>query len=101
MTFPENLEVFFLDFGQDVLVGPEGEQTTIRAIFDNAHHHADDGLASFSTVSPRLTCKSSDAVAMPQGTRVALEVRGVETVYRVADLHPDGTGITEVQLHRL
>lgn len=95
----ENLDDFFLntDFSRDVLVGPVGSEVTIRAIFDNAYFSVEDSSSHVSTVKPFITCKTSDTTAMARGTRVV--IGGV--AYRVADKRPDGTGISEVDLHKL
>jgi hypothetical protein len=94
----ENIDLFFnlTEFAQEVQIGPVGNQTTIRAIFDNEFWQMEEGVAAVSTSQPKITCRSMDVQNKPTGTPVY--VSGVQ--YRMADKRPDGTGITEVYLHR-
>jgi hypothetical protein len=96
--FQENFNDFFNlnDFAQPVLLGEVGLEVTISAIFDNAHEAFSEN-PGVSTVQPKLTCKTSDLPADAQALRVVVGTQP----YRIADVRPDGTGITELWLRRV
>ncbi len=93
----ENLDDFLdiTEFAQAVQVGPLGSEVTINAVFENAHFTVDEGVSGFSTTQPAILCKSTDIEDYSQGSRVV--VGGTE--YEIVDIRPDGTGMSEVQLH--
>jgi hypothetical protein len=99
MAFVESFDVFMSDFAQTVEIGPIGQETSIQAIFDNKFFEiTDGGFAPIHTTEPMITCVTSQLAAANavQNTRVV--VASVE--YYITALKPDGTGITEVELHR-
>lgn len=88
--------------GEGVLVGPEGSETEIQALFDNAFYGINEGYVQQATLNPVLTCDSADVDHLPKGTRFVVgAVDGVGGVaYKLAGKRPDGTGITEVDLQK-
>lgn len=90
MSFVEDLSVFFADFG--VPATPEsGDPFTV--IFDKAHIEALGG--EISTTQPVSLAQDVDVVALVCRTSL-LTINGVQ--YRLQDKHPDGTGLTLLQL---
>lgn len=95
----EDLDDFFEmeDFAEPVVVGSGDSQVTINAIFDNAFYAEDEsGYSKQASVQPMLTCKTLDIAPFPKGTQVIVRA----TTYKIVALRPDGTGITEVDLHK-
>jgi hypothetical protein len=92
----DDLDVFLADFSEAVLKGEAGQETTIRAIFDNESYFIEDGYAAVATVQPKLTCKTSDVADFVEGMRFV--VGGV--VYRGKKHTQDGHGFSEVELFR-
>lgn len=98
----EDLDDFLAldEFAQEVVLGPVGQQRTIRAIFENGHYAMDDGLAPVSVSSPRLTVKAADVAGVRKGT----PVMAAGTQYLIQDIQPDetpgGPGMAEVWLKR-
>jgi hypothetical protein len=87
---------FAADLGA-MLAGPFGELVTIasrpvRAIFDAAYADA-LGVAGSA---PVLTCASADVATVARGAPV--RVRGA--AFTVANIQPDGTGVTVLILER-
>ena len=64
----------------------------VRALFDAAY--AD--VLGVASIAPALTCASADVAHAVRGS--AVTVRGV--AYTVANLQPDGTGVTVLILER-
>ena len=84
--FVEDKGVYFTDFGEPAVIA--GKSATV--IFDNAF------LASLDVESanPVCLCADEDVAGVAQGASVLL--RG--TSYKVAGVHPDGTGFTMLEL---
>lgn len=93
----EDLPIFIGDFGEAVTFGTGGAAFTRNAIFDEAHFLEADPMADVSSRKPMLTLLTSDAATVTRGLQVT--IRGVN--YRVSDIQPNGTGITELVLYKL
>jgi len=76
----------------------EGETAELEGIFQDAHEVVLSGdTIGASTVMPALTVATSQLpTTAAEGDD--LEIRGIN--YRVADLQPDGSGMTRVILER-
>jgi high-affinity K+ transport system ATPase subunit B len=74
--------------GEEITVGG----TAVWAIVDNEYVEA----LSVTGTQPVATCRSSDVTGVTRATTV---VRGGVT-YRVANIEPDGTGMTLLRLER-
>ena len=98
MTFKDDINNdidFFLnneEFAVDVLYN----SVTIQGIFDDAFvSGAEDGVGVITT-DPQILMKTSDLSSIAQG-----DIMNVNSVdYKVAEWHPDGTGMTLVLLSR-
>ena len=95
----EDLDDFFStkEHAQTVLIGPAGQETSIKAIFESDYHKVEEVYSGISSVLPTLICKTEDVASVSQKTRVV--IAGI--AYRVVDKRPDGTGITEMPLNRV
>ena len=96
MAFSEDLDPLFADFGVDIRITPKvGMRYTLTGIFDIAHYEYDDvSGVGLEGRQPRLVCRSSDLHDPQHGDQV--EVEG--TTYRITNIQPDGTGVTELWL---
>ena len=81
----ENIDAFLVDFGTDAVIGGE----TVRGIFDSAYAEA-FGLVAGTT--PVLIVHSD------VGASVGDAVTVLGSDYLVAEVHPDGTGISRLVL---
>lgn len=87
MALDEDFAEFMADFGVSAKVGA----TVITGIFDNAEADTFGLVANTRSV---LTVATEDIPAAAVGTSVV--VNG--TTYTIAELQPDGTGITRLML---
>lgn len=84
------------DFGIDVKVDPDSSNSTFKAIYDAGHIEIDNGISLVSTVEPQLLARDSDITTLTQGSVVELN----STRYVIADVQPDGTGMTVLRIHK-
>lgn len=91
MPFAEDLAPFFSIAGFATAVVFNGA-LSVNAIFDNAYFEAEQTVGT----QPQLTCKTADLATVAVGASVV--VNG--TSYTVANIEPDGTGVSVVQLQR-
>lgn len=82
----ENLSPFFADFGTTATIGGG----TVMGIFDNGFKDS-FGLGS---TEKAFTCSSSAISNLAYGDSVTINA----VAYTVAEVHPDGTGMTRVLL---
>ncbi len=87
MALDEDFAEFMADFGVSAKVGA----TVVTGIFDNAEADTFGLVANTRSV---LTVATEDIPAAAVGTTVV--VNG--TTYTIAELQPDGTGITRLML---
>jgi hypothetical protein len=83
----ENISSFFADFGVNATIGA----ATVRGIFDAAFA---ESLGFVGGTTPQLLCASADVTSVVEGTAVTIAA----VSYTVAEIHPDGTGITLLRL---
>ncbi len=83
----ESLSLFFADFGVNATIGA----ATVRGIFDAAFA---ESLGFVGGASPQLLCASADVSSVVEGTAITISGLG----YTVAEIHPDGTGVTVIKL---
>lgn len=86
MAFSEDLSSFFVDFGVTVTVGG----VSVRGIFDNAFIQA----LGISGTGPVLIVKTASVPSVAQGDAVVISAVN----YTVAEIKPDGSGITVLEL---
>jgi len=99
--FTEDLSVFFStgDFAVDAVWTPVagGGPFTVQVIFDNDYRDYPIGEAGQAGRSPRCdvqTSQISQAAGMKRGD--SLLINGV--TYKVAQVEPDGTGVSNIML---
>ncbi len=98
--FQEDLDVFFVDFGEMVEVGDIGFEEEIKALFDDDYQVISDSeYADVSTSVPAITVKTADAYAVGISRHTRVVVRGKE--YVVRESQPDGAGITTYLMHEV
>lgn len=87
MAFTEEIAGYFADFGVDAVVGG----VTVRCIFDNSFL---DTLGIVAGTQPMVLAKSADVSAISVGAAVTI----ASVIYAVAEIQPDGTGLTRLML---
>lgn len=87
MNTSADLPAIFADFGVNATIGA----ATVRGIFDAAFAEM---LGFVGGSSPQLLCASTDVTSVAEGTAVAIAAVN----YTVAEIRPDGTGITVLKL---
>ncbi len=87
MALDEDFAEFMADFGVSAKVGA----TVVTGIFDNAEADTFGIVANTRSV---LTVATEDIPAAAVGTTVVVD----GTTYTIAELQPDGTGITRLML---
>jgi hypothetical protein len=98
--FVEDLDVFFVDFGEIVEVGDIGFEQDIKAIFDDDYQVISESeYADVSTSVPAITVKTADALLVGISRHSRVVVRGAE--YVVRESKPDGSGITTYLMHEV
>lgn len=85
------------EFGIEVTLFPNTlSERTIKGIYDSEHFEIDNGLSVISSAEPQLQVRTEDVTDVTQDS--ALTANGVS--YTVADVQPDGTGMTILRLHQ-
>lgn len=83
---------FFADFGEDDTITVDGNP--VNAQFDNVYVEVGLDGVTVESVGPVLLCRTIDVSAVVQGD--AAVVNSVN--YTVAEVQPDGTGMTLLRL---
>ena len=96
--FTENLKEFFDEkngFAVRVLFKTAaGSSRTIVGIFEEGFHASEFGRMSLETTDPRFVCQTSQANGIERGDIATANRRE----YDVLSVHPDGTGVSVVNL---
>jgi hypothetical protein len=87
MAFVEDAAPFLTDFGIVATVGG----VSVRGIFDNA---AADPFGVVAGTQPTLLIATADLGSAAVGTAAVI----VGTTYSIAEIQPDGTGMTRLVL---
>jgi len=89
------------DFGQSVTFSPgatfpnrNDETAVITGIFDNGFVEVIGDEANSYATRPTLVCRTADVLNAARNSMVEFS----DLVYKVAQVQPDGTGITELIL---
>lgn len=88
------------DFGASIIYTAEGQSAvTLSGIFDNEYllQPVEGMETGAESATPKITCRTAD---LPADAAVGdeLTVDGVD--YAVVELMPDGTGMSEIRLHK-
>ena len=104
---PEDRAAFFADFGDSAIWTPAASGVAsdeIAGHFDNAHTEvlSDELGAGIDASMPRFECnaRAVDGIKQGDGFAITPAHSGVQTAYKVAGLHPDGTGMITLFLHK-
>lgn len=98
MNFADDLDIFFSDFAVTATYTPAaGADKMVKVIFDAVYESVSmyDGVA-VSSASPAAHCKSADVVGVKANDALAID----GSTYRIAEIQPDGTGMTTLILSR-
>ena len=95
MAFIENLDPFFSDWGETVIVDGAFPLT---AIFNDDFQPLDSDYLTVSSSSPQIDVQSADVARLGIVRGTIITIQGTD--YSVHDLQPDGTGISVLRLHR-
>lgn len=98
MPFAEDLSLFFNadEFASLVSIAQQdgGTVISVSGIWDDGYRESVLGMAGMSTSDPRFTCATVDV----DGVEVEDTLTKDGTQYVVAEIQPDGTGITTLML---
>lgn len=83
------------EFGVGVEIGGSGSTFMVCGILDREHIAVLGETSEINTGRPILHCRSIDVGDVEQG--MSAVVNGV--TYRIVDIQPDGTGVTDLALH--
>jgi hypothetical protein len=89
MAFVEAFATFFADLGINATVG----LVTVRGIYDTDYG---DPMGLVAGNRPVLTVTTADVAGVDVGTAVSINA----TAFTVAEVQPDGTGVTRLVLER-
>lgn len=84
------------EFAVQVILHPNSTPQTINAIWDNGHFEIANGVSVISTTQPSLMVRSMDVANAEQGDEVSVD----GTIYEIADIQPDGTGMSMLMVHK-
>lgn len=83
------------EFAQDITLVTQA--VTIPAIFDSAHFEvSEDGITALSSFKPMVQIRTADENGVSLEDTVSIN----SVSYSVADVQPDGTGLTVLVLHK-
>lgn len=88
--FAEDITAYFADFAVPAKVG--NPPASVMGIFD------DLGSDSFGLVQSTTPTLLLESATLPESVRVGDPVEVSEVAYRIAAIHPDGTGLTHLVL---
>ncbi len=91
--FVEDTAPFFADFA----VGATLDGVAVRGIFDADHVVAEVGGSGMAACAPAFTLPSA---AVPDGFSGLPLALADGTLWRIAEHHPDGTGLSTLLLER-
>lgn len=84
------------DFAQLANFDQGAVHTVIPVIFDAAYQVSNIGDIAVQNAAPRVTCKSSDVAGANHTGTITIS----SVVYKIVEVQPDGTGITELVLSK-
>ncbi len=87
MAFIESYTPYMADFGLDATLGG----ATVRGIFDNGYQ---DVLGIVSGTQPVFTLATTDVGSAAVGDTITIS----SVAYTIAEIQPDGTGMTRLML---
>ena len=74
-----------------------GSTATVNGVFDEGYVVVDvGGQVQVANVAPQLQCATSDVSSADKGDAITVN----SVAYTVAEVHPDGTGVTTLILER-
>ena len=75
-----------------------GSAVRVNGVFDEGHVAVDvGGQVQVTNVAPQFQCATSDVSSADKGDAITVNSVG----YTVAEVHPDGTGVTTLILERV
>lgn len=89
--------IMLSDFGVDCSYTPAGgSATTIKTILLNDYFSVDTGSVSVEVNQPIAVIRTADAAAIAHQDTMVINA----ITYKVVNVRPDGTGISEIQLEQ-
>jgi len=95
----EDIDIFFAtaDFAKTATYSPAvGTAISIRLIFDAPFSLTSAQGIEYQSDKPVATCKTSDVPSAGEGDTLTID----GTVYKIAEVEPDGTGFTRIILSK-
>ena len=87
--------VMLSDFGVNCTYTPSGgSATTIKAILLNDYYSVEAGSVAVEMNQPIAVIRTADAASIAHGDTMVMD----SVTYKVNNIRPDGTGISEIQL---
>jgi hypothetical protein len=89
--------VMLNDFGVNCTYTPDGGASiVIKTILLNDYYAVDSGSVAVEMNQPIAVIRTADAAAISHNDTMVIE----SITYRVVNIRPDGTGISEIQLEQ-
>ena len=87
--------IMLSDFGVDCTYTPAGgSASTIKAILQNEYFAIETGSVAMEMSQPIAVIRTADAPSIAHDDTMVME----SVTYKVKNIRPDGTGISEIQL---
>lgn len=85
------------DFGVDSTYTPSGGgSSTVKVIFLNEYYSVDAGTVGMEMSQPIIVLRTADAPNLAHGDTFVISA----VTYKVVNVRPDGTGMTEAALEQ-
>jgi len=89
--------IMLSDFGVDCSYTPDGGATTvIKTILLNDYYAVETGSVAVEVNQPIAVIRTADAPSISHQDTMVIE----SITYKVVNIRPDGTGISEIQLEQ-
>lgn len=87
--------IMLSDFGVDCTYTPAGgSASTIKAILQNEYYAIETASVAMEMSQPIAVIRTADAPSIAHDDTMVME----SVTYKVKNIRPDGTGISEIQL---
>ncbi len=77
-----------------------GGAAPIPVIFDNDYVLAEVGATGMAATAPAITVPTASVPSPHRGVAVSVQSNGGTSAWRIAEHHPDGTGLSVLLLER-
>jgi len=75
-------------------------KSQVEAVFNNEHFTADLPESEVGTKEPHCYVRTKDVVGVKKGHTMTFETDGVDVLYKITGVQPDGEGVTRLVLSK-